>query len=371
MEMLRILYLINHAGKGGTERYVDSLARKLNGSGAEVFFAYNEEGPLADRMREMGIPVFRLEMKSRFDLKAALALAGLCRKLNIDIVHTQFLREFYIALISRLFGSRVYVVNTCHMTHAGHPADKILNKLLSFNNTRTIAVSHAAERFLVEQGMRPQHIGVIHNGVDVDYYTEEVSSGIREELGISSDSLVVVSIARFSPEKGHSFLIRAIARLLQTHGTVLSGRKPVFLLVGDGETLEECKNLASELGISDHIIFAGFRSDVRNILKGSDIYICHSRYEAFGISILEAMACSLPVITTDVGGTGEIVNDENKCGIRVEYGDEEGMANAMRLLFESSRLREEYGRNGLEAVRKDFSINAMIEKTRQVYRECV
>jgi glycosyltransferase involved in cell wall biosynthesis len=369
--MLRILYLINHAGKGGTERYVHTLARQLHGAGTEVFFAYNEEGPLVDRMRELGIPVYRLEMKSRFDLKAALSLAGLCRKLNIDIVHTQFLREFYIALISRLFGNRVYVVNTCHMTHTGHPADKILNKLISFNNTRTIAVSHAAERSLIMQGMQPRDIGVIHNGVDVDYFTKDSSSGIREELGIDKNSLIAVSIARFSPEKGHSFLIRSIARLFETHGPAFSGKKAVFLLVGDGETLEECKNLARELGVSDHIIFAGYRSDVRNILKGSDIYICHSQYEALGISILEAMACSLPVITTDVGGTGEIVNDESKCGIRIQFGDIDGMANAMGLLFENSLLREEYGRNGLETVMKEFSVSAMIEKTRQVYRKCV
>ena len=70
--MLRILYLINHAGKGGTERYVHTLARQLHGAGTEVFFAYNEEGPLVDRMRELGIPVYRLEMKSRFDLKSGL-----------------------------------------------------------------------------------------------------------------------------------------------------------------------------------------------------------------------------------------------------------------------------------------------------------
>lgn len=74
------------------------------------------------------------------------------------------------------------------------------------------------------------------------------------------------------------------------------------------------------------------------------------------------MACSLPVITTDVGGTGEIVNDESKCGIRIQFGDIDGMANAMGLLFENSLLREEYGRNGLETVMKEFSVSAMIEK---------
>ena len=92
-------------------------------------------------------------------------------------------------------------------------------------------------------------------------------------------------------------------------------------------------------GVSDHIIFAGYRSDVRNILREA-ISICHSQYEALGISILEAMACSLPVITTDVGGTGEIVNDESKCGIRIQFGDIDGMANAMWLLFENSLLRK-------------------------------
>ncbi|HOK42684.1 MAG TPA: glycosyltransferase [Thermoclostridium caenicola] len=369
--MLRILYLINHAGKGGTERYIYSLARKLNRSEAEIYFVCHEDGPLADGMREMGIPVYKLEMKSRFDLKAARKLAGLCKKLKIDLIHTQFLREYYVALLSRLFGSRVCIVNTCHMLHTAHPADRILNKLLPFGNTRTIAVSHAAERILVRQGMRSEDISVIHNGVDVDYFAENSPSTIREELGISKDSLVAVSIARFSPEKGHSFFIRSVARLFETKKELFSAKKITFLLVGDGETLEDCKRLAAELGVSGHIIFAGYRSDVRNILKGSDIYICHSQYEALGISILEALACSLPVITTDAGGTGEIVNERSQCGIKVNYGDVDGMADAMKQLFESAQLREQYGRNGLETVKREFSIDSMVSKTREIYRNCV
>lgn len=369
--MLKILYLLNHAGKGGTERYVYSLAQKLNGSEAKVFFAYNEEGPLVEQMKELGIPVFRLVMKSRFDLKAAWALAGLCKRLEVNIVHTQFLREYYIALLSRLFGNNICIVNTCHVIHTARPVDKILNKLLSFKNTRTIAVSHAAENMLIRQGMRSEDISVIHNGVDVDYFAESSPSTIREELGIDRDGLVAVSIARFSPEKGHSFLIRSIARLAETDEDLLNERKITFLLVGDGQTLAESKKLASVLGVSRHILFAGYRTDVRNILKGSDIYICHSVHEALPISILEAIACSLPVITTDAGGTGEIVNERSQCGIKVNYGDVDGMADAMKQLFESAQLREQYGRNGLETVKREFSIDSMVSKTREIYRNCV
>jgi len=369
--MLKILYLLNHAGKGGTERYVYSLARKLNGMEAEVFFAYNEEGPLVDQMKELGIPVYRLGMKSRFDFTAERTLAELCRKLEVDIVHTQFLREFYIALLSRLFGNNICIVNTCHVIHTARPVDRFLNKLLSFKNTRTIAVSHAAENMLIRQGMRSEDISVIHNGVDVDYFTESTPSTIREELGIDKDSLVAVSIARFSPEKGHGFLIRSIARLAETDKDLFSERKITFLLVGDGQTLEESKKLASELGVSRHILFAGYRTDVRNILKGSDIFICHSVHEALPISILEALACSLPVITTDVGGTGEIVNERSQCGIRVSYGDVDGMARAMKLFFENRQLREQYGRNGLETVKREFSIDSMVSKTHEIYKNCV
>lgn len=368
---MRILYLINYAGKGGTESYVYSLARKLNHAGAEIFLAYHEEGPLVDRMKELGIPVYRLEMKGRFDMKAAKSLARLCRELKVDIVHTQFLREYYIALLSRLFGSRVGIVNTCHMIHTARSADKVLNKLFPYKNTRTIAVSHAAERVLIQQGIKPEDICVIHNGVDVDYFAENRSSTIRDELGIDKDALVAASIARFSPEKGHSFLLHAIARMLKTQSSPLSEGKIVFLLVGDGEMLEACKKEALDLGIAGHVVFTGYRSDVRNILYGSDIYICHSQHEALGISILEAMACSLPVVTTDAGGPGEIVNDRSQCGILVSYGDENGMADAMKRLFEDSRLREQYGRNGLEVVKREFSIDSMVSKTLQVYRDCI
>ena len=101
--LINVLYLLNHAGKAGTERYVQTLVERLNKNKINAFFAYNEAGLLVERLEALGVDTYRIEMKNRFDLKAARQLAGLCGKIGIELIHTQFLRENYIAMLSRFF----------------------------------------------------------------------------------------------------------------------------------------------------------------------------------------------------------------------------------------------------------------------------
>ena len=100
--MMKVLYLLNFAGKAGTERYVETLVRYLSQDGlVQPFFAYNEGGLLVERLEEMGVPCRRVEMRRRFDKKAAKDLAKLCEEWDIDLVHCHYLREHYTALLAR------------------------------------------------------------------------------------------------------------------------------------------------------------------------------------------------------------------------------------------------------------------------------
>ena len=101
---MKVLYLLNFAGKGGTERYVETLVRYLNGTHIEAFFAYNQDGPLVEKLQSLGVPCRRVEMRRRFDFRAARELASLCREWDIDLVHCQFLREHYTALLAKQIG---------------------------------------------------------------------------------------------------------------------------------------------------------------------------------------------------------------------------------------------------------------------------
>ena len=116
--MTKVLYLLNYAGKAGTERYVETLVRYLGGSRVEPYFAYNEGGLLVERLEAMGVPCRRVEMRSRFDRKAARALAALCDEWDIDLIHCHYLREHYTALLAKRYrpGLKVVYTTLCRPT---------------------------------------------------------------------------------------------------------------------------------------------------------------------------------------------------------------------------------------------------------------
>ena len=208
--MIRVLYLLNHAGKAGTERYVQTLIEKLNNKRIKAYFAYNEDGLLVERLRSIGVETYRIPMKNPFDIKAVIELNKLCRKLDIQLIHTQFLRENYISMLSRIINPKVRVVYTNHFILANNAVTRLTNRLITPLESGIIAVCNPGKDMMVSNGINPKKIRVIFNGVDVDYWGEPVKSTLREELGIDRDSFVLLCASRFAHDKGHSFLINAL-----------------------------------------------------------------------------------------------------------------------------------------------------------------
>jgi len=367
--MLNVLHLINYPGKGGSERYILSLAEALHDNKCKFHVAYSEDGPMLRQVRKMGIKTYKIAMRSPYDIKAAMQVKKLCRELSIDIVHTHFLRENYIGVLSKLLGNRVVLVNTGHLLAKKNILVKLTDLLFSAATDEIIAVSNAVKEMLVSEGIRPSKISVIYNGVNLGYWKGERNLKAREDFSIGEEEFVVTSVARFSEEKGHLFLLESIKQFQKLRQRSGKGfrRKVRFLLVGDGENLEHCKNLASIMGISDLVIFAGFRKDVRSILHSSDLYVSHSMSEALGISILEAMACGLPVVATNSGGPSEIINEQNNCGILVECGDTEGFAAAVHEIANNTQLYDTFRKNALEIVEKEFNLDNTAESTYNLY----
>lgn len=360
--MLKVLYLINHAGKAGTERYVHTLAGKLHGKKIEAFFAYNEEGLLVERMKALGIPCHRIEMRSRFDLRAAWRLSRLCRELGIEIIHTQFLRENYIALLSRVFNPKVSVVYTNHFILRNNLVTRISNRLLAGLQGGVIAVCHPGKDMMVRNGMDGRKITVIHNAVDVSLWQGSHESTLRKEFNITEEACVLLCASRFAHDKGHAFLVDALHAMGKTPG-------PDYrcILAGDGPLLEGIKQKVVELGLTDKVIFTGFRKDIENLLFGSDLYINSSEHEALSFLIIEAMAAGLPVIATDMGGNRDIINEETGCGLLVRYNDAAGLALAIRKLMEDKPLRRRMSENAVKAVMERFNLDIAAEKAYSQY----
>lgn len=358
---MNILYLINFAGKAGTEKYVENLIDAYNGKKANCFFCYSVHGPLADKMKEKNIPYIRISMSNPFDIFAAKKLASYCRKNKIDVICPQYPRENAIALLSRLFYPSVKVVFTSHLTIKCNFVWKIINKLYTPHNHRVISVCSHGKELLIKNGFPAKKIDVIYNAIEAD--TVKKSSTIREELGLT-DEFIIFIMARYHFSKGLPFLLDSVKALKKMTD------KPFRLVIaGDGEERALVSQRIKELDLSDVVIELGFRKDTENILAGADLYVNSSScLEALSFAILEALAKGLPVVATTAGGNTDIVNSETDLGIAVPYGDTNAFAKAMCDIMENEEMYQRMSRNAIRAVEGKFSYNRMLEKTYDTYK---
>lgn len=363
--MLKVLQLVYNWGQGGYESYVATLATMLHNKECKFYIAYSERLPMPEKVKELGIEAFEIPMKSPYDLSAARKVAKLCKELSIDTIQTHFIRERYIAALSKLMGNKARLIYTSHVVVPKSAALKFTNRLVSSREYKMIAVCYAGREQMFEEGLKQDKIKVIHNGVNVSYWSEGIQSTIREEFGIAQDEFVMTTTGRFNELKGQAFLIESIKELdLITQGKNIKFK---VILAGDGELLEECKELAESFGVVDKIIFTGFRKDIKNILYGSDLYVSPSKTEALSMSIIEALACSLPVISTDVGGTSEVINAENDCGILVDYGDRHKLAETILNVIQDRELYLRLKNNAYKTAYEKFNLDNTVRETYNLY----
>ncbi len=366
---MNVLYLLNYAGKAGTERYVETLVKYLSADGRiRPFFAYNEGGLLVERLEALGVPTRQIPMKSRFDRKAAKALAGLCEEWDIDLIHCHYLRENYIAMLSKSYNKKPRVVYTNHFILPNDAVTRLSNRLLDKRQDQMIAVCNPGKAQLIANGWSGEHIQVIFNAVDPAAWAgERGESTMRAELGIPEDRFVMLCASRFADDKGHEYLLKAVKRL-----TELTAAPFTLVLAGDGPLLEARKAQVKELGLTEEQVrFIGFRKDIKNLYKGSDLYINSSRHEALSFLIIEAMAAGLPVIATDIAGNPDIVNDEAGCGLLAEYDNPDSMASAMKVMIEEPDFLAQCREGAKRTVEEKFEIHKMADATFQVYEKAV
>ncbi len=365
--MPNVLYLLNHAGKAGTERYVETLVKYLDKKKINAFFAYHEPGLLVERMEALGVPTRQITLKSRFDLGAAKALAKLCREWNIDIIHCHYLREHYLALLAKGFKKDLKVVYTNHFVMENDGLTRFTNRILDRRQDYIIAVCNKGKAQLVENGWGGDRIDVIFNAVDPAAWAGDRSeSTLRSELNIPEEHFVMLCASRFAHDKGHKYLVSSIKRL-----TELTGLPFTLVLAGDGPLLEETKAQTAALGLEDKIKFIGFRKDIKNLYKGSDLYVNSSQHEALSFLIIEAMAAGLPIVATDMYGNSDIVNDKTGCGLLVEYNNPDSMAVALKCMMEDPVFLAESRQNSLKAVDQFFEIHKWADATYGVYEKAL
>ena len=360
---MKILYLLNFAGKGGTEKYVRDLVSEYHGKRAECYFAYNEDGMLREQLDELGVKCLRLPMKNAFDIGAARKLAKICRKNDIDIIHTQFPRENVIAVVSKLFYKKVKVFNTNHLIIQQGTFWKVINKVISPFNEKIFAVCNCGKNTLISNGVKSDKIEVVFNGIKK---AEVNTPTLREELGISEDTFVVSALTRYSAEKGLDFLVDTVYAIEERNI-----KNYAFVIAGDGQLYDKISEKINALGLRNRIYQLGYRTDTANILSASDLFVNLSSTEALSFAIIEALSFGLPVVATNVGGTSDIINSNTNCGVLVEYEDIKTCADKIEMYMKNNEKYEESSKNALMCVKKYFDIQNVFDTVYKRYEEAL
>lgn len=323
----------------------------------------DEPGAWVDEVTRLGVGVTVLGRRPGFDLRLCARLARVADAHQAAIIHCHHYSPFVYGALARLWRPSTRVVFTEHGRLSNTlPSQKrrLANLLLSRLSRDIFAVSRELRQHLLGEGFPDGNVKTIYNGVELGTLPDDaVREKLRSELGISPDTLLVGSIARFDPVKDLGTLLAAVA------GVRNSGVAAAILLVGDGPERVQLESLARSLGMLEVTHFLGQRTDARRWLAACDVYVNSSISEGVSLTILEAMAAAIPVIATDVGGTPEVVTAA--CGILVPARSPQGIAANLKMLAFDPLRRQKLGEAGRQRVAEAFAIERMVDRYRAVY----
>ncbi len=353
---LNVKFVITSMPVGGAETLLVNLIRHMDKSAfSPEVVCLKEPGELGHELAAE-IPVYANMLPSKWDVSILPRLAYLFRRGQTDAVITVGAGDkmFWGRLAAKL--ARVPVI--CSALHSTGWPDGVgrLNRLITPLTDGFIAVAQThAEHLVHYEGFPAERVYTIPNGVDINRFRPNHSerAWLRAELGIAEDAQVVGIVAALRPEKNHGQFIKAAREVLRHHPNTH------FVIVGEGPERAAIEESLSEYRYRAHFHLMGNRSDTERILAGLDLFCLTSRNEANPVSILEALACCVPVASTNVGSISETVID-GKTGILTQPLKWEETAAAMLGVLHDTRLAARMGRAGRVLVRDKWSLQAMV-----------
>jgi glycosyltransferase involved in cell wall biosynthesis len=359
----RVMQLVLSLSPGGTERLVIEIVRALSDRIESVVCCLDQPGAWADELVTMGVPVISLSRQPGFRPGLAMRLAKELKDRHIDIVHCHHYSPYVYGLLASVMKPTVQLVFTEHgrlSDAAPSRKRRFVNPLLSRWPGKLCAVSADLKNHMVAEGFPARRVGVTYNGIDPGRRpTPAQRSEARASLGLSEDAFVVGTVGRLDPVKNLHMLLQSHAFLVSKHPHVRT------VIIGDGPERTALEAHAQGLGIGDTIIFAGYRSDVRQLMAAFDVYANSSQYEGVSLTILEAMAAALPVVATRVGGNPEVVIDQETGFLVPSLA--RSLSDAIGTLIYDERRRRVMGDAGRFRVKRHFSMARMVEAYAGVY----
>jgi glycosyltransferase involved in cell wall biosynthesis len=353
---------------GGAEVLAARLARRLKDHCRFVFACLEERGIVGEELDKEGFPIEVLTRRPGLDLRCAWRLGRLLRRERVDVLHAHQWTPFFYASAGRLSTIQLPILFTEHgREHPDYPRPKriLFNRVMLRRRDRVVAVGHAVRQALMaNEGISERRIEVVYNGIDDNRIRCHPGNRreVRRELGLETAEPVIMQVARLDHLKDHATAIRCLARVVrEAPGACL-------VLVGEGPEEAVIRARVQQMGLEPSVLFLGLRKDVARLLPAADLFLLSSISEGIPLAVIEAMCAGLPVVSTQVGGTGEVVSDRHT-GLLVPAGDDAALADAILRLHRDPDLRRRLGENGRLRALELFSEDQMARKYLALYEE--
>jgi glycosyltransferase involved in cell wall biosynthesis len=310
-----------------------------------------------------GIGIVSLDMrKGLADPRGWIRFHRWLRQKRPDVVHAHLPHAAWFARWSRLAAPVRVMLDTLHSSSTGSLGRKLGYRSSAWLSNKVTAVSRAvAETHLAAAMVGEDKLIILPNGVDVQEWQPDplARSAVRRELHLD-DEFLWFAAGRLDPVKDYPTLLRAMAEV------------PVparLVIAGTGQLESELHRLSMDLGLENRVRFLGFQPDVRRWMQAADAFVLSSRLEGLPMSLLEAAACAVPAVATDVPGTREAILD-GQTGSLVPPGSAQALKEAMsRMVRTPLRERKAMGKRARQFVVEHFSLDAVLDQWEALYAD--
>ena len=363
---IRVAEVMATGTNGGAQEHVYSLVTRLDPACYDVRVVSLSHGSSVRRLQKAGFDVTVVDETD--DDAAVRALAEALAPWEPEVVHNHMYRAEVVGtraayLLGEKGCKRPAVLSTVHSSRIRCAEDRQTLRRLTPLMDRLIVVSKAIEQKIREEGRDGTPVSLIYNGVDLERYNhQQPCCTLHEDYEIPESSPIVGVVARLEAEKGHRTLLDAWPTVQAVHPEAW------LLVVGEGSERDALEAQAAGLGISERVVFAGRREDVPAVTAALDVSVLPSYREAQGLSVLEAMALSRPVVASRVGGIPEMIED-GVSGLLVPPNDPEALAGAINRLLSDHPLADMLARRGHDVVHERFCVELMVGAVESLYDE--
>ena len=329
--------------------------------GHRAVLVAHAEGELYRRAAE-GPDLVPLAARNEVDLSAAWKLSRIIRQWQPQIVHAHDPHAVAMTGLALSFSApdprpRVVASRRVDFHLQGHSFSRWKYRQVDL----FIAASNAIKQVLENDGIPASQIVIVHDGIDVAKIGRLPALDVHAEFWLPRGVPVIANVAALVDHKGHRYLVEAMPHVLRA---VPDAHLVVF---GEGELRGALERQIKDLALDKHVILAGFREDVLQLVKSADLFVMSSVTEGLGSTVLDAMAMRLAVVGTRAGGIPEAVV-HGETGLLVPTADSRALADAMVRLLRDTARRQQMGEKGHARVTAHFGVARFLEQTLEAYR---